>query len=721
MIIPSSETRPDRTWVARTVGITIVLPLYRSLEHLRMVGDSLCQVVDELRGVRAHVVLIDDSPGHEEHSRAVVELAARFGGHVGVEVIVNDCNLGFVKSANRGLAVACRQRAHALLLNSDTVVFPGAITELLAGLEFDTMAGFVCPRTNNATICSLPPLNVRVPWQGDGSPSEHARRHADIARHLPRFDYVPTAVGFCMLVRWNVLANFGLLDEAYGRGYDEENDLVMRANRVGYRALLANKAFVYHEGTASFTDSAKAEFQARNSRVLQTRYPEYMPSVYQHLTSPQARGETILSERSLRSAQGATIELALDARMLSKDVHGTSKVICRTAEGLARLAQGSNVRVTVICSADAGRHHGLDRVQGLTIVPAAEAYGFDILLKSGQPFSTHEFWDASQRAVRIVYTMLDTIAWDCLYLRTPELDALWRTVADLADGIVFISPFSESQFHKRFPVAPWVRTLVTELSLDAADYVPTRVAALQTAAAQSSRSEILVFGNHFHHKLVGPTTRHLAENFPDRRIVMFGISQDTVAENVVAVASGTLSDQELDAVYSTASCVVYPSTYEGFGLPIVESLARGLTVYVRDSLLNRWIEEHWNGPGKLVYYDTAEDLVQRLRKAELADGHAGSAASGPPSGGFRPNGRSWDDIASRTWDFLREFTEDDSLGQFWRRLDHQHRLDSFLAVNATTCGQHRPTSSKFIRDLPKKTVMEIRRFIRRRWKHRVAR
>jgi glycosyltransferase involved in cell wall biosynthesis len=189
----------------------------------------------------------------------------------------------------------------------------------------------------------------------------------------------------------------------------------------------------------------------------------------------------------------------------------------------------------------------------------------------------------------------------------------------------------------------------------------------------------------------------------------------------VAVASGTLSDQELDAVYSTASCVVYPSTYEGFGLPIVESLARGLTVYVRDSLLNRWIEEHWNGPGKLVYYDTAEDLVQRLRKAELADGHAGSVASGPPSDGFPPNGRSWDDIASRTWDFLREFTEDDSLGQFWRRLDHQHRLDSFLAVNATSCGQHRPTSSKFIRDLPKKTVMEIRRFIRRRWKHRVTR
>jgi GT2 family glycosyltransferase/glycosyltransferase involved in cell wall biosynthesis len=703
-----------------------------------MVGDSLCRIVDELRAISAHIVLIDDSPGHKDHSEAVVNLAARLGGHVGVEVIVNDRNVGFVKSTNRGLALACRRGDHALLLNSDTVVFPGAITEMLAGLEFDTMAGFVCPRTNNATICSLPPLDVRLPRQGEGPPAEHALRHADIARHLPRFAYVPTAVGFCMLVRWNVLANFGLLDEAYGLGYDEENDLVMRANRLGYRSLLANRAFVYHEGTGSFVEAAKAELQARNSRVLQSRYPEYMSGVHQHFASPQARGETILSERSLRSAQGTTVELALDARMLSKIVHGTSKAICRTAEGLARLARGSNVRIAVICSVDVARHHGLDLIEGLTIIPEAEAYGFDILLKSGQPFSAQEFWDNSRRAVRIVYTMLDTIAWDCLYLRTPELDALWRTVADLADGILFISPFSQSQFHKRFPVSPQVRTLVAELSLDAADYAPAGVDGSYAGAFQHGRREILVFGNHFHHKFVSPTAHYLADNFPDRRIVMFGIGESAGARNVVAIASGTLSDLELEALYSTASCVVYPSTYEGFGLPIVESLARGLTVYVRESVLNRWIDEHWNGPGRLVYYATQEELVQRLRENELTSGYLDSADVGPPSGGFPPNGLSWDDIASRAWDFLRELTEDDSNGQFWRRLDHQHRLNSYLAVNATAHAQHRRSSpaagiavagpqrhrrtpGEFIRDLPTKTVKEIRRFIRRRRERRAAR
>jgi GT2 family glycosyltransferase len=729
MINRANELLTEPVRAASTTGLTIVVPLYRSIEHLRMVGESLCRITDELGGLNAHVVFIDDSPGHEEHSRAAGELADRLADRVGAEVITNDRNLGFVKSTNRGLALACRRGNHALLLNSDTCVFPGAITEMLAGFEHDTMAGFVCPRTNNATICSLPTLDTRLPRPAEGTPAEHAHRHADIARHLPRFDYAPTAVGFCMLVRWNVIADFGLLDEAYGHGYDEENDLAMRANRLGYRVLLANRAFVYHEGTASFADDAKAALQQRNSRLLESRYPEYMRGVHQHLASPRARGETILSERSLRSRQGSTVELALDARILSNIVHGTSKAICRTAEGLARLAQGSNVRISVICTADAARHHGLDQIEGLAIVPEQEAYGFDLLLKSGQPFSAHEFWDASRRAVRIAYTMLDTIAWDCLYLRTPELDAVWRTVADLADGILFISPFSAGQFHSRFATAAQVRTLVAELSLDAADYAPPAPhGEFLPAPARSARRDILVFGNHFHHKFVRPTSEYIAGNFPDRRIVMFGLGGGAGAENVVPIASGMLSDRQLDDLYRTASCVVYPSTYEGFGLPIVESLARGLTVFVRDTVLNHWIEENWNGPGRLVYYATREELVQRLKEAERSDGDTDAVAMEPRTGGFPPNGRSWNDVAKRTWDLLQEIAADESLEQFWRRLDHQHRLESYAALHAGTAaaapaalnGRRKRTPREFFRDLPGNAAKEMRRFIRRRRERRRA-
>ena len=42
------------------------------------------------------------------------------------------------------------------------------------------------------------------------------------------------------------------------------------------------------------------------------------------------------------------------------------------------------------------------------------------------------------------------------------------------------------------------------------------------------------------------------------------------------VMTGSLSPEELDAVYRAADAFVYPSLYEGFGLPVVEAMARGI-------------------------------------------------------------------------------------------------------------------------------------------------
>lgn len=42
------------------------------------------------------------------------------------------------------------------------------------------------------------------------------------------------------------------------------------------------------------------------------------------------------------------------------------------------------------------------------------------------------------------------------------------------------------------------------------------------------------------------------------------------------VMTGSLAPDELDAVYRAADAFVYPSLYEGFGLPVVEAMARGV-------------------------------------------------------------------------------------------------------------------------------------------------
>src|SRR4029077_6601096 len=42
------------------------------------------------------------------------------------------------------------------------------------------------------------------------------------------------------------------------------------------------------------------------------------------------------------------------------------------------------------------------------------------------------------------------------------------------------------------------------------------------------------------------------------------------------IRTGSVSDDDLDALYRGASAFAYPSSFEGFGLPVLEAMARGV-------------------------------------------------------------------------------------------------------------------------------------------------
>jgi glycosyltransferase involved in cell wall biosynthesis len=59
-----------------------------------------------------------------------------------------------------------------------------------------------------------------------------------------------------------------------------------------------------------------------------------------------------------------------------------------------------------------------------------------------------------------------------------------------------------------------------------------------------------------------------------------------------AVQLGRVDDQELADLYSAASCLLFPSRYEGFGLPCLEAMACGCPVTAfRNSSIPEVVDE----------------------------------------------------------------------------------------------------------------------------------
>jgi GT2 family glycosyltransferase len=159
-----------------------------------------------------------------------------------------------------------------LLLNSDTKVTDGFLEELIEVLNLSPKHAAVSPRSNNASIVTIP-LSQAI---HHGIDSKQAYKiYQKISPQLPRFYVAAVALGFCMLIRRSVIKKYGLFDPVFGKGYGEEVDFCRRVKKHGYLSIIANHAFVYHLEARSFTSELKQKLIEEHNQIIWQRYPEY--------------------------------------------------------------------------------------------------------------------------------------------------------------------------------------------------------------------------------------------------------------------------------------------------------------------------------------------------------------------------------------------------------------------------------------------------------------
>lgn len=214
------------------------------------------------------VVVDDASP--DPLLRGELDALARAGQ---VTLLVNERNLGFVGSVNRGIGL--HPGRDVILLNSDTRVFDGWLDRLLAALRTPRTAT-ATPLSNAATILSYPATLCENRLPAEGEVAHWDRLCA--ALDLPLVE-VPTAVGFCMAVRRTCLDQVGAFDQdRFGRGYGEENDFCLRAAAAGWRHVAAPGLYVWHRAGNSFGE-ARDDLIAAAQTTIEALHPGYAAAV----------------------------------------------------------------------------------------------------------------------------------------------------------------------------------------------------------------------------------------------------------------------------------------------------------------------------------------------------------------------------------------------------------------------------------------------------------
>lgn len=199
----------------------------------------------------------DDTPAYLSH---LAEREPR------LKCVLNKSNRGYAGGNNDGIKAASSD--FLVLLNSDTLVTEGWLERCVGAVEENRSIGLV------STVSNAVGNEQRIFVSGRTTAEilSEGRFWAEMSRgdtfETERLGF------FCVAMRRDVIQRVGLLDEAFGLGFFEDDDYCMRVRKAGYKLVCLEDVFVYHRGSTSFRKDSRAinNLMKKNRRLLDAKH-----------------------------------------------------------------------------------------------------------------------------------------------------------------------------------------------------------------------------------------------------------------------------------------------------------------------------------------------------------------------------------------------------------------------------------------------------------------
>lgn len=235
--------------------VSIVMLTYNQLEDTKTCVESLFKhTVD----VNYELIFVDNGSTKDDTKSYLEALKKE---HKNIKTIYNEENLGFACANNQGIEIS--EGEYVLLLNNDVILTDGWLSRMINVAESDDRIGIVAPCTNHASGRQV------VTFKGTEENDEEIQDFAKstLLKNAGNWISVSRVIGFCMLIKRDVIFKVGVLDEMFGPGGYEDYDYCMRVKQANYDIVIALGTFIFHIGGKGYSSNDMNYINLRSKNI----------------------------------------------------------------------------------------------------------------------------------------------------------------------------------------------------------------------------------------------------------------------------------------------------------------------------------------------------------------------------------------------------------------------------------------------------------------------
>ena len=184
------------------------------------------------------------------------------------KIVLNKENNGFVEGVNQGIKIS--EAPYVCWANNDLIFYQGWLEEVLSILQKNKTIGAVSPNSNSLGV--HPPQGVSLSLFA----AELREKYKGI------FVEMPFCVGFCLVVKREVIDKIEGLSRDFAPLYFEDTDYSMKVKKAGYLIGIAKAAYVWHQEHSSFKQAKERqkEIFSKNRETFEKKWGKILRVVW---------------------------------------------------------------------------------------------------------------------------------------------------------------------------------------------------------------------------------------------------------------------------------------------------------------------------------------------------------------------------------------------------------------------------------------------------------